>query len=435
MGKSVLKVAPAGRSLQTRDAKPFFWLGDTCWAAPARARWEEWERYVRTRSRQGFSVLQLNSLPQFDSVQPTWESRYPFGLKPDGYWDFSKPQNEYFEFLRRMVQFANEQGLVVAIVLLWFNYVPNARLWTVPAPRSQATLHEAKAYAAFLSELLGGLDVVWILTGDDTYLGDGVVEYTREIGRSLRETDPDKRLITIHPSRIAGPWFHGEPWLDIEMVQSSHFDAYLNLAYELPRLEWARQPAKPIVNGEICYEGYPGFDWGHRFDRCDVRKAFWWSVLEGAFGGITYGADGIWPWAREGDSAPGAAPVPALTWRQALDLPGAADLVRSKDLLVEVGWWKLRPAPQRLLDVPARHVPVADTPDGNLLLAYLPKMPPTCAAIELETTGLARDAVASWWFPQNGERQVLGPITKGRVRLAAPEGGDSVLIISTGGNA
>ena len=183
------------------------------------------------------------------------------------------------------------------------------------------------------------------------------------------------------------------------MVQSSHFDADQGGAYELVRQEWERKPPRPIVNGEICYEEHPGFDYGHRFDRADVRKAFWWTVLSGAFAGVTYGADGIWPWIREGDTLGGRQAKSFSTWRQSLDLPGAADLVRSKELLLEVGWQKLRPSPQRLLEVPARHVPVADSADGTLLLAYLPKMPQTWGYIELDTTrtetGRSRIVVAS----------------------------------------
>jgi len=424
-----LEVAANRRSLQWPDGTPFFWLGDTCWSCPGRARWDEWEAYVQTRARQGFTVLQLNSLPQYDAVHPIWEARFPFPLKEDGLWDFDHPQEEYFGFLRGMVEYANSKGLVVAVVVLWFNYVPGARLWTVPDPRANMTLAEGCRYAAFLADLLKGLQVVWILTGDDTYLGEGVPEYTRALGAALKKADHDKRLCTIHPARIAGPWFHGEDWLDVVMVQSSHFDAHQSGAYELVAQEWQRSPPRPIVNGEICYEEYPGFDHGHRFDREDVRRAFWWSVLNGAFGGVTYGADGIWPWIREGDTLRGRDAGSYKSWRQSLDLPGAADLARAKELLVSLGWSKLRPAPQRLLEIPARHVSVADSPDGTLLLAYFPRMPQTWGYVELDTTGLAPGAQASWWHPENGAAEDLGPVQSPRMTFRAAEGKDSLLVI------
>jgi len=429
MKKQGLVVAPGKRSLQWNDGTPFFWLGDTCWSCPGRARWDEWELYVKARAQQGFTVLQLNSLPQYDTVQPGWESRFPFPLKPNGLWDFDQPQKEYFDFLRRMIEHANTEGLVVAVVVLWFNYVPRARLWTVPDPRPDMNLEEGRRYAAFLADLLKGLQVVWVLTGDDTYLGEGVPEYTKALGAALKKADPDKRLITVHPARIAGPWFHTEDWLDVVMVQSSHFDAYQNSAHELVSQEWQRQPPRPIVNGEICYEEHPGFDYGHRFDRMDVRRAFWWTVLDGAFGGVTYGADGIWPWIREGDTLRGREADSFSTWRQSLDLPGAGDLVRAKELLVKVGWSRLRPAPQRLLEIPARHVSVADSPDGSLLLAYFPRMPQTWGYIELDTSGLAPGAQASRWHPENGGTEELGPIRSGRMTFRAPEGKDSLLLI------
>jgi hypothetical protein len=429
MEQRKLQVAPDRRSLQWSDGKPFFWLGDTCWSCPGRARWEEWELYTQRRAQQGFTVLQLNSLPQYDSVHPGWETRFPFPLKPNGLWDFARPQTEYFAFLRRMIERADANGLVSAVVVLWFNYVPHARIWTVPDPRSDMSLAEGCNYAAYLADLLKGLQVVWVLTGDDTYLGEGVPEYTRALGAHLRKSDRDSRLITVHPARIAGPWFHSERWLDVTMVQSSHFDATQSGAYELVQEEWKRDPPRPIVNGEICYEEHPGFDFGHRFDRSDVRKAFWWTVLSGALGGVTYGADGLWPWIREGDTLRGREPESFSTWRQSLDLPGAADLARAKEMLVEIGWQRLRPAPQRLLETPARHVPVAASPDGSLLLAYFPRMPQTWGYIELETSGLAAEARASWWHPETGGTEPLGPIRSGRMTFRAPEGKDSLLVI------
>ena len=90
-----------------------------------------------------------------------------------------------------MIEHANENGLIAAVVLLWFNYVPHARLWTVPDPRSDMSLEEAFRYASHLAKLLEGLQVVWILTGDDTYLGEGVPAYTKELGSHLKRSDPD----------------------------------------------------------------------------------------------------------------------------------------------------------------------------------------------------------------------------------------------------
>jgi hypothetical protein len=291
------------------------------------------------------------------------------------------------------------------------------------------TIAEARRYAAFLSEQLRGLKVVWLLTGDDTYREEGVVPFTRELGAFLKQCDPDHRLITLHPSQQAGRLFHGCAWLDFEMVQSSHFDAYLELAHELVDEQWRLAPPKPIVNGEICFERGPGAYWGHKFDRRDVRKAFWWSVLSGALGGITYGADGVWQWKRPGETTwyPGGNEV--LSWNDALALPAVQDLARARELLSRLTWWRLSPAQQRLKQRPLRHVSVSAAEDGSLLLSYLPAMPPTVGEVELDTSGLSRDAQAAWWDPETGTIRLLGGITNGCMRFTPPDERDAILMI------
>jgi len=54
-----LRVSPDGRYLVDRDGQPFFWLGDTAWLLPQKARREDVALYLETRARQGFSVIQV----------------------------------------------------------------------------------------------------------------------------------------------------------------------------------------------------------------------------------------------------------------------------------------------------------------------------------------------------------------------------------------
>lgn len=60
-----ITAAPDGRTL-LRDGTPFFWLADTCWSAFTSISDQEWEDYLNLRAEQGFTVLQLNTLAQWD---------------------------------------------------------------------------------------------------------------------------------------------------------------------------------------------------------------------------------------------------------------------------------------------------------------------------------------------------------------------------------
>src|SRR5215471_9668504 len=61
-----LKVSENRRFLVTEKGEPFFWLGDTAWELFHRLNREEAERYLKTRARQGFTVIQAVALAELD---------------------------------------------------------------------------------------------------------------------------------------------------------------------------------------------------------------------------------------------------------------------------------------------------------------------------------------------------------------------------------
>ena len=70
-----------------RDGEPFFWVGDTVWSAFTNATDEEWADYLDFRKAQGFNVLQINTLPQWDRIRPDLGVS-PYPLRPDGSLDW-----------------------------------------------------------------------------------------------------------------------------------------------------------------------------------------------------------------------------------------------------------------------------------------------------------------------------------------------------------
>lgn len=428
--ESFLKISSDQRTFQTRDGKPFFWLGDTAWACPARATWEEWVKYVDIRAAQGFNVIQINSLPQYDAAKPVWEQRRPFTLDKNNQWIYEERNPEYFRHLDRMIAYANSRGMVVAVVVLWYVHVPGARLdLETPTKRctSRMTVDQGRDYARFLVSQLGCRNVVWLISGDDDFKGDGVNEYYDSIGKAVKEKDPYCRLITAHPAFMSGEYYHHADWLNFNMVQSSHGDKSQHNAYEFVAKEWQRDPKKPVINAEPCYEGGRGWDTGHIFDSRDVRKACWWSVLAGSIAGITYGASGVWQWARclEDSSDPDHANE--RIWHNSVQRSGSGDVVHMKELLTSLSWWTLEPSQQLLLSEHEVRVSVAASKDGRLLLAYLPEG----GEIKLDVSEIHRDATCYWWNPANGEKYEISP-EKGKViTITAPSKEDWIYLVKS----
>ena len=61
-----LKVAINKKSFE-KNGKPFFYLADTCWSAFTNINENDWKYYLQYRKRQGYNVLQINILPQWDA--------------------------------------------------------------------------------------------------------------------------------------------------------------------------------------------------------------------------------------------------------------------------------------------------------------------------------------------------------------------------------
>lgn len=106
------------------EGVPFFYLADTVWSAFTNISLEEWADYLDYRSRQGFNVLQINLLRQWDASGSDLDYE-PFVRIEDGSYDFYSLNPDYFDRAETMVEMAVSKGFVPALVLLWCNYVPD----------------------------------------------------------------------------------------------------------------------------------------------------------------------------------------------------------------------------------------------------------------------------------------------------------------------
>jgi hypothetical protein len=108
-------VHPDGHFLTGADGTPFFWLGDTAWQLIQYSTRDECTYYLRTRARQGFSVIQTVVLAEFGGVkEPT-----AMGLLPFKDEDPRQPNEAFFNRVGEIVDEAAALGLYVALVPTW----------------------------------------------------------------------------------------------------------------------------------------------------------------------------------------------------------------------------------------------------------------------------------------------------------------------------
>ena len=105
---------------------------------------------------------------------------------------------------------------------------------------------------------------------------------------------------------------------------------------------YARLPALPVINAEVCYEGHMQASWQNV-----QRFMFWTCMLSGATG-YTYGAGGIWQMntrLQPHGPSPQGVTYENTPWDEAAQLPGARQLGLAKALLASYPWSSVRPMP------------------------------------------------------------------------------------------
>ncbi|MFC5471527.1 DUF4038 domain-containing protein [Cohnella suwonensis] len=414
------------RGFMHEDGTPFFWLGDTAWAATAHAQPDEWADYVRYRSGQGYNIVQLNALPQCDASDYAY--RHPFD-QPAGAYDLGRLQPSYFKVMDELVREASLAGMICAIVILWYNYVPNARPAEV-VERHCFDPRMADRFGRYLASRYAAYGCVWIISGDTDFQDEEVIAVYDAAAMGVEKASyyPAIKTAHLHGGTHTPDNLNAKEWLDFHMLQSCHVRHSAEIAMKYAELNRKYSPVRPVLNGEPCYDLLKVLDEKEKdtyFDRAAVRRVLWMSVLGGGNAGITYGAHGVWPWHQSGANykyMEYGAPVP---WREAMLLESGMDAARIKKSMGSIRWWLLEPLNGLLLEAEAENVNViaAADPGRPVLIAYVSER------TDIRVDGSMNTGIYSWvWLnPANGEEAAVHASPSGLRIESAPWTGDAVL--------
>ena len=273
-----------GKDHFVRDGQPFFYLADTVWSAFTAATREEWAEYLELRQQQGFNVLQINILPQWDRSEGD-VSEEPFEKDSAGNWDFGRPNGAYFQRTRDLVRMAWERGFVPALVLLWCDYVEGT--WGArKVPGHTIPADAIRSYVRYVADQFAEFEPIFLVSGDTDFKSEQTIAAYSTALQAIKDALP-RALTTFHlnPDTDLPEQIVKSSGLDFYMYQSGHQEERQDRAYRLAELFGTKPVKRPVVNGEPCYEGY-GFRFRYgRFGAFDVRKAIWQSLLAGAKAG------------------------------------------------------------------------------------------------------------------------------------------------------
>src|SRR6478609_5778173 len=317
VGLAQIKVSDNHHFLETKDGKPFFWLGDTDWELFHRLTREEAETFLEIRKQQGFNVIQAVALAEFNGLhQPNRYGDLPL-LNDDptklaitsGSKVSNQKEYDYWDHVDFVIDKAAEKNLYIGLLPTWGDKV--AHLWgDGPIVFNK---ENAYTYARTLAKRYGKKwNVLWILGGDRPAVYKSSKEGAEKeyddrpiwnaMAKAIEDELGKEAFITYHPA--GGPnsttqYIHNEPWLDMNSFQSGH-GARETEAWDWVARDLAMKPTKPTLDMEPCYEDHPVNPWDGKWTRqrgyftaYDVRARIYRGVFAGACG-VTYGHHHIW---------------------------------------------------------------------------------------------------------------------------------------------
>ena len=329
------------------DGTPFLWLADSWWhGMTSRFRWPaDFQILTQDRKRKGFSVIQFAAgfpcdIAEFDPRGAN-EAGFPTSR------DYTRINPAYFDLVDLRVQHLVENGLVPNILGTWGYYLP----WF--------GIENMQRYWRYIIARYGAYPVTWTLAGETTliyYLTDderreGVRQFQRDgwakVAAYIQKIDPFERILTAHPGPASGGFrpISDMSLLDLIMVQPGHggWDSLPGALHHL-RTAQHRFPDRPVMQGEVCFEGMHG-------GGCDAklqRILFWTNMLSGA-AGHCYGADAIWQFNTEeevfGDS-PGGYAWGNTPWEEAHHWKGSFYVGFGRKILKRFDWHEFEPHPE-----------------------------------------------------------------------------------------
>jgi hypothetical protein len=419
-----LQVGPTRRYLVDQRGDPFLMVGDAAWSIFVGLTKDEVLRYLDHRRQLGFNTLLTNLLEYRWSPDPP---RNRFGDEP-----FAEPGNfstlnpAYFDHARWVMDRAAERGFLVLLTPCYLGYAHAG--WPGSESQNQGWAGEVakngfagcREYGRYVGGRFGDLDNIMWVVGGDRDPGDLALEMG-QMAEGIRAADA-RHPFTAHcaPESVPADVYKGESWLNVNNTYT------YNIVHAQLYADYIRIPAMPFFLMESSYENE------HSSSEVQLRRQAYWSILRGGFGHV-FGCLPIWPF--------------EAGWEDALDLPGSLGMSHFARAFQGRRWWEL--VPESAIEVPwdprdqgrrtllagigesrgLDFCAAASTPDGALIMAYMPT--PRRLTLDLAHIPATRARV-SWFDPIRGGWADGGDVEVARGVELDPPGDQDWLLAITG---
>jgi hypothetical protein len=400
-------------------------MGDTAWELFARLNREEADTYLKTRSKQGFTMIQAVALAELDGLH----TPNAYGEKPLINDDPAKPNEKYFEHVDYIINKAEEYNLNIALLPTWGDKLYKNSWGDGPEVLNDKN---AAAYATWLAKRYKNkTNIIWVLGGDRNPRNETDIAVWRAMGTAIMKVTNNKAVISYHcqPNTLgSAEWFRNESWFSFNIFQNGHCRDEPVYGKILPA--YNALPLKPVIDAEPIYEDHPVCfnvqDLGTS-SPYDVRKYAYLDLFSGAFG-HTYGCHGVWQmYSPKSKGING----PHIYWYDALNLLGANQMQYVRKLMESHPYLDRVPDQSVILEnnnIPAERIQA--TRGNDYIFVYSAwGLPFTVVASKIQGNQLN----AYWYNPRDGKVTTIGTMPNNQNNKFTPPsrgyGKDWVLVL------
>jgi hypothetical protein len=415
-----VKYSANKRYLTDQTGAPFPILGRTAWFVTSLSV-TDYRTFVDETVARGYTAIEFhvvnhdprgnrppfngnNDRPFLNRLNGTaWNGSLSYGNINNEAPDFTTANEPYWSFVDTFLAYCDSKGVLVFMFPAYVGYAGGSQGWMQEIVANGAS--RMQTYGAFLANRYKNQkNIVWMMGGD---MGTGSNPF------NSTQTSVENGLLTGLKS-VAGQqstlfsaeWDSGSIGTDQTSFGSS---MTLNGVYSWSgdvnshgRRAYAFSPTEPAYLLEEPYDE-EGPDGNNANDSATqpVRRFQWWGWLS-TIGGYISGNGYVWPFNSN--------------WRNHLDTQGSRDMARLNAFVTSVSWYSLVPSGlggMRTIVTSgggsvsgSNYVAAAASPDGMLLVAYVP--PAHSGAISVDMAAMSGTSRARWLDPTSGVYTTIG---------------------------
>ncbi|GAB3989318.1 DUF4038 domain-containing protein [Spirosoma daeguense] len=400
-----LRLSENKRYLVDRNNQPFLIKEYSAWGAIQALTERDESAFLDSLSLKGFNTVLVsvlsNAPSQMGGNPPYWQGISPLTLK----WDFSTPNEVYFQHVDRFFKMAEEKGFFVMALPVYLGYRtdPSQGWWDEIKGTKNDTL-KMKKYGEFLGKRYQNTpNIMWVAGGDNNAEGD-LQPYVTNLIQGVKSVDTNHLWSGHFDMNLGMSWSTDHPVfggiMDIngEYVWTESILMEKGPQYKAELAQYAK--GKMIMQLDLSYE----HDSPHYADNENhqwIRRKMYEGFLTGCKG-TSFSAGEI-----------GNASYWFKNWKPLMSTTGMKQVAACFRLYESRAWEKLVPDQSNEIILSGRgnfgeldYICAAKASDNSSYIIYIPKGNRT---IYLNLQKMIGKPVNMHWFnPRTGEALRIG---------------------------